>query len=62
MSNQGTSKPKLVDLCHMCGGSGIDDDADAAAAYPRHCVNCRGSGEEPERDYEEDGEASHDPT
>lgn len=43
----------MKDLCHWCGGSGKDEDAEAAAS-PGRCVNCRGTGIEPE--WEDDSE------
>lgn len=36
----------MNDLCHMCGGSGKDDDAERAAS-PDRCANCAGTGIEP---------------
>lgn len=46
----------LKELCHMCGGSGKDQDAVNAASYQDRCTNCAGAGYEPEFDdeYEEE--------
>jgi DnaJ-class molecular chaperone len=45
-------------ICHWCNGTGKEEDAVKAAAYPDHCINCGGSGAEPV--YDEEGETDDD--
>lgn len=43
----------MKELCHMCNGTGRDEDAEQAAS-PGRCPNCNGKRFEPEETEDEE--------